>query len=148
MRALLDNGPSQTTSAVFNGTWIAISACLGGIRLPQEALVDLPLIFDNGLFVLGVDEGRIAVHRGTTPVALDLIVLGGQNSGRFVPAIVESSTTMLRICLDLSGRQRPAAFHAPVGSRCFCAVYKRAPGASESIQVALAPSGTAGSGPS
>jgi uncharacterized protein (TIGR03067 family) len=89
-------------------------------------LAELTLRVQCGRFVLGCDEGTIAIDRQVHPAAMDVVATHGPNRGRYVPAIFEHAGGMLRICYDLSGRQRPGEFKAPLGTRRFLATYRRA----------------------
>jgi uncharacterized protein (TIGR03067 family) len=113
-------------SRALNGTWLITAARLGGVRLPADAFEALTLTFSNDWVQLGPDCGVIKLDRTAAPNALDLLFVGGPNSGRFVPAIVECEGGVLRICCDLAGAHRPAEFRAAEGTRFFSAVYRRA----------------------
>lgn len=117
---------SDGNSGRLNGTWLITSGQLGGVLLPDNAFNELTLTLRNGRFALGPDRGRIAVDPGVAPAAADLLIVGGPNRGRFVPAIVERAGSLLRICCDLGGTERPTAFRAPAGTRYFLATYRRA----------------------
>ena len=112
----------------LDGWWLATEGHLGGVRLPEEALVDLSLRFSDGAFAFGTDSGRIVVNRHVQPARMDIIPMHGPNEGHVVPAIVEYDASTLRICCDLSGRRRPTGFVAPAGTRHFLATYRRAAG--------------------
>jgi hypothetical protein len=87
----------------------------------------LTLLLQSGTFVFGSDSGIIAVDADHRPPALDVVATAGPNYGRFVPAIFEQAAGMLRICYDLSGRERPREFRAPPGTRRFLVTYRRSP---------------------
>jgi uncharacterized protein (TIGR03067 family) len=110
----------------LNGWWVVTEAKLAGVSLPPDALAELHLRVQSGTFTLGHDEGTIAVNRDVHPAAMDVVATSGPNRGRFVPAIFEHAGGLLRICYDLSGRQRPREFDAPTGTRRFLATYRRA----------------------
>src|SRR5262245_10782965 len=109
----------------LDGWWVATHGELGGVRLPDEALTDLPLLLANGRFRLGSDEGRTVINRHVQPRSLDLIPTRGPHRGRIVPAIIHVKGSALRICCDLSGASRPVDFVAPPGTRRFLATYRR-----------------------
>jgi uncharacterized protein (TIGR03067 family) len=116
-------GGSETRG--LDGWWIVTEGRLSGVSLPDDVLAELTLWVESGTFVLGSDTGTIAVNRDVHPATMDVVATRGPNRGRFVPAIFEHARGMLRICYDLSGRQRPRAFDAPLGSRRFLATYRR-----------------------
>jgi uncharacterized protein (TIGR03067 family) len=109
------------------------------VQLPHDALKELTLTLHDGRFGLGVDEGRIALDWEASPASMDVLIVRGPNRGRFVPAIFEQTDARLRICFDLSGRQRPEAFEAPPGTRRFLATYQRSarPRAQKSMRAEL-----------
>ena len=109
----------------IDGWWVATRAELGGLRLPAEALLDLPLRLRNGTFRFGTDEGWTVIHLHTKPHALDIVPARGPHRGRIVPAIIKISGSSMRLCCDLSGKRRPQEFSAPVGTRHFLATYRR-----------------------
>jgi uncharacterized protein (TIGR03067 family) len=115
-----------TDTQGLNGWWVVTDAQLDGVSLPAEALSELSLRVDHGTFMLGSDQGTIAINRTVHPFAMDVVATRGPNRGRFVPAIFEHAGGMLRICYDLSGRERPREFKAPLGTRRFLATYRRA----------------------
>ena len=119
-----DLGPD--TKMALNGWWLPTSARLGGVPVPHDALQELGILLLDGTFVFGSDLGRFAIDSNTRPPAIDFFATRGPNRGRFVPGIVAYERDMLRVCFDLSGATRPAAFDAPSGSRCFLASYRRA----------------------
>jgi uncharacterized protein (TIGR03067 family) len=123
----LDEFKGCADAAALNGRWIATDAELGGVRLPGEVLSELTLHLKAGRFVFGNDSGIIAVDLDHRPHALDVVATAGPNYGRFVPAIFEQAGGMLRVCYDLSGRERPREFRAPLGTRRFLVTYRRAP---------------------
>jgi uncharacterized protein (TIGR03067 family) len=117
---------STSLVSLLDGTWLVMAGQLGGVRLPDNTFADLTLRLRNGRFELGEDCGRIGLDCRVAPAALDVLIIDGPNRGRFVPAIVERAGTVLRVCYDLAGSQRPAAFRAPAGTRYFLATYRRA----------------------
>ena len=78
----------ETEAADIDGWWVATAGKLGGVRLPKEALIDLPLRLQNGTFRFGTDEGRTVINRHVQPQTLDIIPTRGPHRGRVVPAII------------------------------------------------------------
>jgi uncharacterized protein (TIGR03067 family) len=111
---------------LLNGRWVITAGWLGGVPLPDVAFHDLTLRLHDGSFALGVDHGRFTIDVANSPATMDVLIVRGPNSGRFIPAIFEQLDSRLRICFDLSGRDRPTAFAAPAGTRRFLATYSRA----------------------
>ena len=116
---------AEAATAALNGCWNAIEACLGGVRLPDDALPHLALRIANTAINFGGEEGIVSVDDTLSPAALDIVATHGRNRGRLVPAIFERAGGMLRICCDLSGTSRPRRFTAPAGSRLLLVTYRR-----------------------
>ena len=111
----------------LDGWWIARAASLGGVRLPADVLPGLAMLLFNHTLYLGSDVATVDVDRGVSPATIDLLITRGPNRWRFIQGIFEHHGSALRLCLDLSGAGRPAAFQAPFGSRLFVVTYERAP---------------------
>jgi uncharacterized protein (TIGR03067 family) len=109
---------------MLEGTWIAISAELGGKTMPPAVLSTIPLVLSGGNYTLGNDRGTYRVDERVTPAAIDIAGVDGPNSGRQIPAIFELVDGTLRICYDLSCSARPAGFHSPAGSKLFLVTYR------------------------
>lgn len=123
-------GDSLTVEAgglldVLGGTWLLIHGHLSGVPLPENAFDELTITLHNGSFAIGGDRGRMSIDGCVSPLPLDMLIVAGPDRGRYLPAIVELAGPLLRICLDLSGTSRPAAFAAPAGTRYFLATYRR-----------------------
>jgi uncharacterized protein (TIGR03067 family) len=56
---------------------------------------------------------------------LDIIGTDGPNKGKTFLAIYERDGDTLRICYDLSGKNRPKDFKSPEGTQHFLVTYKR-----------------------
>jgi uncharacterized protein (TIGR03067 family) len=110
---------------VLDGTWIAVSAELGGTTMPAAALSTIRLVLSDGHYTLGNDRGSYHVDERVTPAAIDVAGSDGPSSGRQIPAIFEFSDGLLRICYDLSCTARPKTFHSSVGSKLFLVTYRR-----------------------
>lgn len=111
----------------LDGWWIARSAQLGGVRLPDDALPGLSMVLFNQTLYLGSDVGTIDVDHAVVPATFDVLIVRGPNKWRFLPGIAAVSGRTMRMCLDLSGAARPGAFVSPFGSRLFFVTYERTP---------------------
>jgi len=110
----------------LNGWWIARSADLGGIPLPQEALPGLTLLLLNRTLYLGDDTGAVDVDHQSDPPTIDVLIIRGPNRWRFIEGIFRRAGSTLTLCADPSGGLRPAAFKARPGSRELLVTYDRA----------------------
>ena len=114
---------------MIDGTWAPVAADMGGQPLPDAVLKAMQLVVQDGQYVVTVggqiDRGTVAVDTSTTPMALTVAGVAGPNAGKTYPAIFAMVGETLRICYDLSGRQRPTTFTAPAGSMHFLVNYRR-----------------------
>jgi uncharacterized protein (TIGR03067 family) len=111
----------------LDGWWIAHAAMLCGVRLPPDALPGLALLLVNQTLYFGSDIGTIDVDRDLTPATIDILITRGPNRWRFIPGILQQHDKRLRLCLDLSGANRPATFRSLPGSRVLLVTYERPP---------------------
>jgi uncharacterized protein (TIGR03067 family) len=113
----------------IDGRWVAASAELGGMPFPDEMRKGIKLVVENGAYTVTVgpqtDQGRLVVDASKKPAALDITGTQGPNQGKTFLAIYEKSGDTLRICYDLSGKSRPAAFATEKGSQLFLVTYER-----------------------
>jgi uncharacterized protein (TIGR03067 family) len=119
---------SARRSQSFDGWWQARAANLGGVRLPDDVLPGLAMLMFNRTLYLGNDVCALDIDARVIPSTVDLLIVRGPNRWRFIPGIFQVSGRRLRLCLDLSGQQRPEAFVVPFGSRFLLLDYERAPG--------------------
>ena len=128
----MQNSPDARAQAAgwrasLNGWWEADTATLGGLRLPGEALPGLALWLFDQTICLGRDVGTLELHHDRGGTAIDILVTRGPNRWRFIPGLLQQRPPRLRLCLDLSGRQRPLTFDSLPGSRVLLVEYLRAP---------------------
>ncbi|MCK6501130.1 MAG: ThuA domain-containing protein [Nitrospira sp.] len=122
------------TDVELNGTWRIASAEMNGDALPSESLTEFELTLKNGSYVLTGPNlsarGTFVVDPSKTPAAMDIREVEGPNAGKDFVAIVETTTTGMRICYALGGGARPASFKTAPDSGQFLAVYERKGGSS------------------
>jgi len=126
------NACSQPEGKMVEGTWIPVDAQLGGQPYPPTVLKTMKLTIADGKYVVDVggqlDKGTVALQTASTPKGMDVTGTEGPNAGKTFPAIYEVHGDTLRICYDLSGRQRPSEFRSAPGSLQFLVNYARAKG--------------------
>jgi uncharacterized protein (TIGR03067 family) len=124
--ALCDD-PKANESAI-DGTWLATSAELGGVKLPEEANTRIKLTLNNGKYEVvaeSPDRGTVTYDTSAKPKAMDIKGTDGPNKGKTFPAIYELSDDQLMICYDLSGEARPTEFKSRPKTKLFLVTYKR-----------------------
>ena len=125
-----DEPDSKTDKARrTDGTWQLVEAEVGGMKLPEDVTKNIQLILKGDHYTVvtadGKDEGTVRSRQGKTFEELDITGTKGPNQGKTFPAISELDGDTLKICYDLSGRQRPKEFKSKPGTQLFNAVYKR-----------------------
>lgn len=112
----------------LEGTWKPISAELAGNKFPDEVRDSIRLEIQGDRYTVTVgeqvDRGTCKLDPKTEPKALDITGTEGPNKGRTILAIYERDGDTLRVCYDLSGRARPAAFKTEAGTQLFLVEYK------------------------
>jgi uncharacterized protein (TIGR03067 family) len=105
------------------------SAELAGKPFPDEVLKTMKLVLADGKYTVTVgeqtDEGTVKLDPAKTPRAMDIEGTKGPNKGKMIPAIYELKDNTLRICYDLSGKERPKEFKTLADSKLFLVEYKR-----------------------
>jgi uncharacterized protein (TIGR03067 family) len=125
-----DEPDSKTDKArKTDGTWQLVEAEVGGMKLPEDVTKNIQLILKGDRYTVvtaeGKDEGTVRSKPGKTFEELDITGTKGPNKGKTFLAISELDGDTLKICYDLSGRQRPKEFKSKPGTQLFNAVYKR-----------------------
>ncbi len=114
----------------LDGTWLPSSAELGGKKFPDEARKSIKLVIKDDKYTVtvekqGTDEGTVKLMPSATPKAMDITGAKGPNKGKTFRAIYEHKGDTLRVCYDLSGKERPTEFKTKEGTLLFLVEYKR-----------------------
>jgi uncharacterized protein (TIGR03067 family) len=72
-----------------------------------------------------VDQGTCKLNPSAKPKALDITGTDGPNKGKTILAIYERNGDTLRVCYDLSGKNRPTEFKTQAGTQLFLVTYQR-----------------------
>ena len=111
------------------GTWKTVLAEVGGKPLPDDFLKTTTLVLTDGNYKVTTggktDEGTWKIDPSKKPRALDITGGKGPNQGKTILAIYELKGDTLRVCYDLSGKERPTEFKTKAGAPLFLAEYKR-----------------------
>lgn len=113
----------------LQGTWIPTTAELAGKTLPQALLNTISLKLDDGKYEVFVgnepDRGTYTLDTKSKPTGMTITGTDGPNKGKTFPAIYELKDDNLRICYDLSGTKRPAAFESLPDTKLYLVIYRR-----------------------
>jgi uncharacterized protein (TIGR03067 family) len=113
----------------IEGTWLPSAAELGGKPFPEEIRKTIKLVVQEDKYTVTVgkqiDQGTIKLNSSAKPKALDVLGTEGPNKGKTFLAIYERDGDTLRICYDLSGKNRPTEFKTQAGTQLFLVTYKR-----------------------
>jgi uncharacterized protein (TIGR03067 family) len=126
---LAQTAVAQTTDKAIQGKWLASEAELAGQKYPDNIVKSMTLVIKDNTYLVTVgqapDRGTLTVAPSAKPKTMDISGTEGPNKGKTILAIYEQTGDMLRICYDLSGKTRPAAFKTEAGSQLFLVLYRR-----------------------
>ena len=116
-------------SKALNGTWAPQSGEFAGAKFPDEILKTLKLEIKDGKYTVTAgketDKGTAKIDSSKKPKEMDVVGTDGPNKGKTFPAIYELDGDTLKVCYDLSGKERPKAFKTESGTMVFLVTYKR-----------------------
>ena len=114
----------------IEGTWAPVKAELAGQPFPETVLKTISLKLDGGKYDVSVagepDKGTYTLNPSTKPKSMVIVGTEGPNKGKTFPAIYELAGDILRVCYDLSGKERPAEFKTIAGTQLYLVTYHRA----------------------
>jgi uncharacterized protein (TIGR03067 family) len=113
----------------MQGTWVAATAELGGKMFPDEIRKTIKLEVKGDKYTVTVgkvaDYGTVKLNPSAKPKTIDITGTEGPNKGRTFLAIYERKGDTLRVCYDLSGKNRPKEFKTEEGTQLFLVEYKK-----------------------
>ena len=116
-------------SELVDGTWVGSKAELSGKPYPEELTRTIRITVEKGKYKVAhsgtVEEGTFKLDPSTKPKSLDMTGTNGQNKGKQLLAIYELDGDTLKVCYDLSGKNRPKEFKTTEGSELYLVTYKR-----------------------
>ena len=111
------------------GNWKPAKAELAGQPMDDAVLKSISLKLDNGKYEVFVgeqpDRGTYTLDSTTKPKSITVTGTEGPNKGKTFPAIYELKGDTLRICYDLSGKERPTEFKSIAGTKLYLVTYNR-----------------------
>ena len=114
---------------VLDGIWLPVAMEFAGQPFPEEARrgIVLEIAGESYTVTVGkeVDKGTVKVDAAATPAAIDIVEVVGPNKGKTILGIVEVEKDTLRVCYDLSGKDRPTEFKTAEGTQHFLVTYER-----------------------
>jgi uncharacterized protein (TIGR03067 family) len=113
----------------IDGTWVVSAAELAGKKFPDEVAKTIKLVIKDGKYTVTVgekaDRGTTKINALAKPKTLDITGTDGPNKGKTFLAIYKRDGNSLRVCYDLSGKDRPTEFKTKEGSQLFLVTYRR-----------------------
>jgi uncharacterized protein (TIGR03067 family) len=127
--ALAANSGDGKDGDALQGTWLPQTAELGGKMFPDEIRKTIKLVVKDDKYTVTVgkvvDQGTVKLNSSAKPKEMDITGTDGPNKGKTFLAIYEHDGDTLRICYDLSGKDRPTEFKTREGTQLFLVTYKR-----------------------
>lgn len=112
----------------LDGTWLPAEAELAGKKFPDEIRKTIKLVLKGDEYLVTVgpqtDRGTCKRDPSAKPKALDITSTEGPNKGKTFLAIYERDGDTLRVCYDLSGKDRPSEFRTKEGTQLYLVTYK------------------------
>jgi uncharacterized protein (TIGR03067 family) len=115
--------------AKFQGTWRIESLEIEGMKLPKEIITEARLIIKGKEFTM---KEKVATYRGTftidpskNPKSIDMKFTEGPEKGNTSYGIYEIKDDDFKLCLTLTGKNRPTEFAAKAKSGHGLEVLKR-----------------------
>jgi uncharacterized protein (TIGR03067 family) len=116
----------------IQGTWLPLTAELAGQEFPDDVRKTIKLTIMGAKYTVSVgkqiDQGTTKLNTSVDPKHIDITGADGPNKGKTILAIYELNGDTLRVCYDLSGKNRPTEFKTKPGTQLFLVTYKREKG--------------------
>lgn len=114
----------------LEGKWTPVSGELAGAKFPEAQLKTITLMLADGKYTVTiadkVDVGTYKIDPAAKPKSIDITGTEGPNKGKTITAIYELDKDTLRVCYNLSGKDRPTEFTSSKEKPFFLVVYQRA----------------------
>jgi len=127
--SLAAKGADAKDDDAIQGTWLPSTAELAGMPFPEEVRKTIKLVIKDDKYTVtvgkDVDQGTVKLNPAAKPKEIDITGTDGPNKGKTILAIYERDGDTLRVCYDLSGKNRPKEFKTKEGTQLFLVTYKR-----------------------
>jgi uncharacterized protein (TIGR03067 family) len=104
----------------LQGTWAMVSMEMDGARMPSSMVAGARIVINGETFAsLGmgaVYKGTMAIDTTKSPRTLDMTFTEGPERGNTSLAIYEVDGNSWKLCLGLTGKERPTGFSTAPGS--------------------------------
>lgn len=114
----------------LEGTWEFASLEIDGSAIPAAALSASRLLIDGDRFRTespeGTYEGVFNIDVESDPHAIDIEFIAGPEAGNWNYGVFRLDGGSLTLCLDMTGKGRPAGFKTSPGSGCALETLRRA----------------------
>jgi len=124
--ALADDAKDQEA---MRGTWVPTAAELAGQEFPENIRKSITLVIKGDRYTVTVgkqpDQGTVKLNPKAKPKEMDITGTEGPNKDKTYKAIYELDGDTLRVCYDLSGKDRPTEFKTKADTQLFLVTYKR-----------------------
>jgi uncharacterized protein (TIGR03067 family) len=114
--------------AKFEGSWRVVALEVEGMKLPEEMIKESRLIIKGKEFTMRdkfTYRGTFTIDPAKKPKTMDLKFTEGPEKGNTSYAIYELTGDDLKLCLTVTGKNRPKEFAAKPGSGHGFEVLKR-----------------------
>ena len=123
------SGDNAKDIKAVEGKWVMKSAEIAGVKLPDEQVKTISLVLEGEKYTVNVgdkvDKGTVKIDATTKPKTIDIKGTDGPNKGKTMLAIYELKDDTLRVCYDLTGKERPKDFVSSKEQPFFLATYMR-----------------------
>jgi uncharacterized protein (TIGR03067 family) len=113
----------------LQGDWVPVKAELAGQPMPDAVLKTISLKLNKNEYEVLVagkaDKGTWKIDPTAKLKAMDIAGVKGPNAGKKFPCIYELTADTLRVCYDLSGKNRPTEFKTKAGTKLYLVTYQR-----------------------
>ena len=112
------------------GTWIGVSATVGGRALPETTVNQLrpTLTADRYKTEKGNEvlfDSTYSLDSSRSPKEINMIGTEGDFAGKTAEGIYALEGDTLQVCYTMPGKPRPNAFSSPAGTGIYLIVWKR-----------------------
>lgn len=127
--SIIARSDDAKTKDPLQGTWLPVKAEIGGKPFPEEVRKTIKLVIEGDKYTVTVgkqtDRGTVKRNPTAKPKEIDITGTDGPNKGKTILAIYEHEGNTLKVCYDLSGKNRPTEFKSTEGTQQFLVTYER-----------------------
>jgi uncharacterized protein (TIGR03067 family) len=121
-------GAADPQENELDGAWLPVKAELAGQEFPEQIRKSIKLEVQGDKYTVTVgkliDRGVCKLDPAAKPKAIDITSAEGPNKDKTILAIYQRDGDTLKVCYDLSGKQRPTEFKTKEGTELFLVEYQ------------------------